>query len=162
MIESYLDVVKRGGNVGNLRKIALNQSVFGKTGRVEWGNCYEKRVLSRQLPRHGPVSSGHGLVPSNFFFFVLVWVPFFPKTWLEDLPVSMYTRLFVTYRVWCGCFSFVNRLKRDFFLLILNESLIELQPLAIDFEWNSIPRFNFYCTVRKNMGDGKRSWPPRL
>ena len=52
---------------------------------------------------------------------------------------------------------FVNRLKRDFFLLILNKSLIEFQPLAIDFEWNSIPRFNFYCTVRKNMGDGKRS-----
>ena len=35
MIESYLDVVKRGGNVENLWKIALNQSVFGKTGRVE-------------------------------------------------------------------------------------------------------------------------------
>ena len=38
MIESYLDVVKRGSDVENLRKIASNQRVFGETGRVEWCN----------------------------------------------------------------------------------------------------------------------------
>ena len=37
-IESYLDVVRFGGDVEKLQKIASNQSVFGYTGRVEWCN----------------------------------------------------------------------------------------------------------------------------
>ncbi|KAJ0533181.1 hypothetical protein HanIR_Chr09g0405451 [Helianthus annuus] len=152
MIESYLDVVRSSSNVGNLQKIALDQSVFGETGRVEWCNFYEKRVLSRQLRRHGPVSSGHGPVPSKVLIFFCARVIFSPKTWLEDLPVSMYTYSFVTYKVWRGCFLFVDRLKQDLFLLILNGSSIEFKPLAIDFEWNSISSFTFYCTVRKKYG----------